>query len=155
MRISELKRPWKELAKLRREQDGDDLQEDSIEGAFDWEYTPEKYDFWYEVDNGNYPPIPESSLQELRDKGLLKSEPKVEKICTYNPFATKNEPNADDILTNIHAEYEKKMQQYIEAMKWGAPEEIEQRLLDRIEELKQRRREDKEQIKWIKSLINK
>ena len=62
MVISELKSPYKELAELRR---NNRYSIESLIDAFTWGETPEGYNFWDDVDEGHYPPIPTESLKEL------------------------------------------------------------------------------------------
>lgn len=69
MRISELKSPYKELAELRRDKDDDYLLV-----AFDWALTLEGGGFWSDVDNGEYPPIPDESLKELQGEWVIGQE---------------------------------------------------------------------------------
>jgi hypothetical protein len=61
MRISELKSPYKELAKLRMAK----RETDELILFFRWRDTPEGSDFWCDVSLGKYPPIPAESLKEL------------------------------------------------------------------------------------------
>jgi hypothetical protein len=65
MRISELKSPYKELAELRRKQDGDDLELDTLCAAFRYTDTTEGGEFWARVAMGECPEIPSESLKEL------------------------------------------------------------------------------------------
>ena len=63
MKISELPEPYRSLARFRSKVKG----EDDLAGAFAWDYTPEGWEFWYEVSKGEHPAIPEISLAELEN----------------------------------------------------------------------------------------
>ena len=70
-----LEQPYLDIAMMRREQqewrEGMKVRYKKFEetqlliNAFDWEETPEKYDWWHEVYIGKTPDIPASSLAEL------------------------------------------------------------------------------------------
>ena len=65
MDIRNLKEPYRSLALLRRsEAKGTDyaLQ---LTACFDWDRTPESFEFWNEVRIGNYPDIPQESLKDV------------------------------------------------------------------------------------------
>jgi hypothetical protein len=70
MKISELKSPYKELAELRRKQDGDDLELDTLCAAFRYTDTIEGGEFWASVTLGDYPCIPSESLKELKQSNM-------------------------------------------------------------------------------------
>jgi len=72
MKISDLPQPYRALAELRKRQDTTSefgrRQEDkrkTLAGSFEWSVTPEKMQWWNDVDDGKRPPIPQSSLDEL------------------------------------------------------------------------------------------
>ncbi len=68
MKISELPEPYRSLARLRETQpeyDGKNKGEYLLIEAFEFDYTPEGWDFWWDVDEGKLPPIPEKSLKEI------------------------------------------------------------------------------------------
>lgn len=59
MLISELPEYYRDLANLRRHQDNNktelSLNTDELVGAFIWDETPERHDFWSSVNKGIYP----------------------------------------------------------------------------------------------------
>lgn len=70
MKISELPEPYRSLARLRETQpeyEGQNKDCDELEDAFIWATTPERGSFWYAVNAGKHPAIPEISLAELED----------------------------------------------------------------------------------------
>lgn len=69
MNLGNLPRPYRMLAEYRREEGGGG---DGLCGAFTWIETPEGYDFWQAVNNGNFPEIPAASIRELLEAGKLK-----------------------------------------------------------------------------------
>lgn len=71
MKISELPTPYQQLAKYRRSWLSKSGPADFVSIAFDWEKSPEKCNFWYNVHNaGNIqdlPAIPPESYPDLNE----------------------------------------------------------------------------------------
>lgn len=68
MRINELTSPYRELAEKRMgERIGFVHTTCDLTAAFNWGNTKEGGDFWDDVNEGNTPEIPQSSLDELRE----------------------------------------------------------------------------------------
>lgn len=79
-----LEQPYLDLAMMRREQqegseyrktwDFDFEEKGFLLYAFDWDKTPEKIDWWYDLFIGNSPDIPSSSLADLEEWRKAKQE---------------------------------------------------------------------------------
>ena len=88
-----LEQPYLDIAMMRREQqewrEGMKVRYKKFEetqlliNAFDWEETPEKYDWWHEVYIGKTPDIPASSLAEL--EAWRKAKATISKNGTVEP----------------------------------------------------------------------
>ena len=71
MKLTDLKSPYRELAEMRHEQKPHPYLSEGfavnneLTQAFLFVDTPEGLDFWNKVRYENYPPIPQSSLDEL------------------------------------------------------------------------------------------
>lgn len=64
--ISELPEPYRSLARLREKKFHERNQDDRpLILGFDWTETPEGRVFWFAVDCGELPQIPEASLKEI------------------------------------------------------------------------------------------
>lgn len=96
MKISELPLEIKELALLRRTQDGTDLQSDDICEAFEWSKTKEGYQYW----------------EKWHDKKPLKQESIIESSSNeikviFQTFLEKNnlmqqgKPKTDPIVNKV------------------------------------------------------
>jgi hypothetical protein len=66
MKISEIKdKELRELAELRDSEYKGIYHGDNLVFAFDWEGSPEKYDFWHGVNNGIFTSLPKTILKSL------------------------------------------------------------------------------------------
>lgn len=69
MNIKDLKQPYKALALVRqKEQKGVTDENAPLKRAgcaFIWAYTKERHDWWGQIEEGNYPPIPPDSLKDI------------------------------------------------------------------------------------------
>lgn len=77
--------PYHDLALMRREQfhgEGDNISKTT---CFMWSKTPECYDWWDHVDNGDMPEIPAASLAELEAWRKSREENKQEAMVEDNP----------------------------------------------------------------------
>jgi hypothetical protein len=128
MKISELKSPYKELAEMRRT----DKNQNILSAAFCWNISPEGFEFWRNVNHKVNSEIPTESLEELYEKGFLK--------WSNGKEQPKKSEEVD--CTNILHPIESLVLQ-----------RIGEALNERIDELKSRIEKDKEQIKWIKSIL--
>jgi hypothetical protein len=63
--------PLRALAELRRKDSDPDEIVSSLEFAFMWMHTREGKAFWSYVDQGATPPIPASSIEDLRRAGMM------------------------------------------------------------------------------------
>jgi hypothetical protein len=80
MLISELPNtpgyPLRALAELRRkEDDTNPCITDNLQNAFEYMDTPERGGFWVKVFLGQQPPIPSSSIEDLRRAGMMPEPP--------------------------------------------------------------------------------
>ena len=60
MKISELPPGLKELALLRQKEDTEEFYDkdtNKLLDAFGWNNTPERFNFWDDIDNGNFTPF--------------------------------------------------------------------------------------------------
>ena len=74
MKIKDLKSPYRELATEYAYDNGwsdEDIRIGlELSDAFDWQGTPEEYDFWYDVDSFIYRDTPQSSETPEQDNTL-------------------------------------------------------------------------------------
>jgi hypothetical protein len=81
MLISELPNthtyPLRALAELRAKESEPDEIISLLEFAFVWMHTREGKAFWSCVDNGQQPPIPAASIEDLRKAGMMPEPEKV------------------------------------------------------------------------------
>lgn len=75
MKIKDLKSPYRELATEYAYDNGwsdEDIRIGlELSDAFDWQGTPEEYDFWYDVDSFIYRDTPQTSETPEQDNNTL------------------------------------------------------------------------------------
>lgn len=75
MKIKDLKSPYRELATEYAYDNGwsdEDIRIGlELSDAFDWQGTPEEYDFWYDVDSFIYRDTPQSSETPQQNNNTL------------------------------------------------------------------------------------
>lgn len=65
MKINELKSPYRELAEMRESKQPSNTCDETF--GFAWGNSKEGHDWWWLVWCGEYPEIPQSSLDELKE----------------------------------------------------------------------------------------
>lgn len=105
MKIIDLESPYKELAIKRSIQEGFKMEEIenglTLNDSFSWWHSKEGYDFWGQVNKGNY--------LEIKDTKLLAELTKVDTIISeISNFLEGQEINGKDILLDEIKEILKK-----------------------------------------------
>ena len=98
--------PYLDLAMMRRDQQGRTDNQELLIASLIWKLTIEGEDLWFEVNEGNSPDIPESSLNELEEwrkkKGLSNLKEGLEKVKQL-PIEQRREIAAK-VKAGIHTE---------------------------------------------------
>jgi hypothetical protein len=119
MKLTDLKSPYRELAEMRREKNPHPYNSEFentnyLSDAFWWIDAPEPRSFWKSVNDGEQPPIPQSSLDELSEwqngkepkKGLRVLITKAESFLWYVSYVGRMFDVLDEVEDGYYIDVE-------------------------------------------------